>query len=207
MIVCRGRRGPGGTSGLNWLDITLLVIVALTLLEGLRAGFFRSVTSMAGLALGLYLAPRISGALEDKISPVVGSQSIAAAVAYVLVIVATSIAGMIVGNILRNIAGALLLGWTDRIAGALLGLIEGLLIGFAVIAVLARLAYLVPSGGSGNVVETRSNPESALLGSTFLPRYLDVRKALPSKAQAFMPGSFSAAMDELERRSGQGPKA
>ena len=43
---------------MNWLDIVIIVVLALSVLSGLVRGFIRTVLGLAGLILGIYLAGR-----------------------------------------------------------------------------------------------------------------------------------------------------
>ena len=178
---------------MNWLDIVLLVGIAFTLLAGLRAGFFRTVLGIIGLLLGLYLAPRISAMFAGRFAPVLGSVAIASVVVYVIVIFAIGAVAAIAGNLLHRLAGAHFLGWADHLMGAAVGLLQGLLVGLAIIAILAILAFRI--GGNPAPAIQR-----ALTGSALVPHYLNARSAVPGRAQAFIPGEFARAFDELERR-------
>lgn len=195
---------------LNWLDTTVLVLFAITTVIGLTSGFLRTVLGIVGVVLGLVLAPRISGVIEGPLASFIGSQMLAAVLSYIIVLVVITVAAAIIGNILRKIIGALFLGWADHAAGAALGLIGGMFIGLAVIAVIARLAFFVPAdnplppGASPQAEAAFASLEKALVRSALVPLYLATRSAMPGKMQALVPGAFAEALDTLEQMRVQG---
>lgn len=184
---------------MNWLDVLLLIVAALAVFWGLKNGLIGSALTIMSILVGLFLAPRISEPIAERLTDTVGSASIANTVAYGLVFLGIVIAAQIVAFILRGIVRAVFLGWADRIGGAVIGLISGILLGFAVIAIFARLAYLFPDNAPSTApllpIETRSAIEPSLLGSALVPQYLKLRAFLPEQ-----PGAFDLALDTLERR-------
>ncbi len=184
---------------MNWLDLVRLVVAALAVLWGLKNGLIGSALTIMSILVGLFLAPRISAPIAERLTDTVGSASIANTVAYGIVFLAFVVGAQVVAIILRGIVRAVFLGWADRIGGAVVGLISGILLGFAVIAVLARLAYLFPDGAPSTAplvpIETRAALEPSLLGSGLVPQYLKLRAFLPEQ-----PGAFDLALDRLEDR-------
>ena len=187
---------------MNWFDVVLIVVGAISLLVGLKVGAFRAVFMVGGLIVGLLLAAQISGPLADLLTDSVGSDSIATVVAYTLVLVSVVVTAQVLGGILRRIARLLLLGWADSLAGGALGAAAGVLAGMGIVAIVARLAFLVPVDipGVGDIVEVRADIEKALVESTLVPYYVDGTDALPANTLGLIPADFKAALDELDRR-------
>jgi S1-C subfamily serine protease len=118
-------------------DWVVLVVVAVSGLYGVTTGFLRGAFSLAGFALGAYLGARLAPALLSDASP------------YVPVI---ALAFAILGGMLMRGAAALLAGvlrtslgvipgmrLLDSLAGLVLGLAAGVLLCWAVGAVLLYL--------------------------------------------------------------------
>lgn len=112
---------------MNWVDWILLAIVGISLLDGLVRGAVRTVFSLAGLAVGFFVASRESGAaavlLERWMSP-----PFAKAVGFVLVFAGIALAFALAAWLLRRALEKLSLTWLDRIAGGALGLLRGVVI-------------------------------------------------------------------------------
>ena len=187
---------------MNWFDIVLIVVGVISLTLGLKVGVFRAVFMVGGSIVGLLLAAQISGPLADLLTDSVGSDSIATVIAYTVVLISVMVTAQVLGGILRRIAKLLLLGWADSLAGAALGAVAGVLAGMGIVAVVARLAFLVPEDipGVGDIVEVRADIEKALVGSTLVPYYVDATDALPANALGLIPADFKSALDELDRR-------
>jgi membrane protein required for colicin V production len=184
---------------MNWFDIVLLVMLGFAVFTGLLNGFFRSLLGIAGMIVGLLFAPRISSALAEALTDTVGSEATASVVAYVIVFAAILVIFQVLGIILKGIVGALMLGWADRLAGAALGLAMGVLTGLAFVAVMARLAFLIPDEAQGQV-QVRDTLVANLTESKVVGYYLGARTALPGAITALVPGDYARAMDELEQR-------
>ena len=186
---------------MNWLDILIIVVSAILMVIGSKVGLFRAVFLVGGLVVALLLAGQISDPFADLITESVGSDATASVIAYVGVVLVVLVAAQITGKLVRGVFRALFLGWVDGLGGAALGAGAGLLMGGALVALLARLAFLVPDGVPGTIgpIEVRDNLKSALTGSALVPGYISLKNALPGSTLGFVPGDFKSALDELKR--------
>ena len=73
------------------------------------------------------------------------------------------IGAQVLGRLVRMVFKVLFLGWIDNLGGAALGTFGGFLVGAAIVAILARLTFLVPDGLGP--VEVRNNLKTSLPGS------------------------------------------
>lgn len=117
---------------MNWLDWVLVAMVGASVLTGLFKGAVRTVFSLAGLAIGFFVASRESGALALVLGRWM-SDKVAGAVAFILIFLGIGLAFALVGWLLRRAIEKLSLTWLDRVAGAALGLLRGV----AIVGVLA----------------------------------------------------------------------
>jgi membrane protein required for colicin V production len=104
--------------------------------------------TIVGLIVGVVLAGRYSGALGDKLS-FISDPNTAQTVAFVFIIVAALIIAMILAFILRKVASTILLGWIDRLGGAVLGLFLGMIFAGAILTM-----YMKYFGSTGVVSES-----------------------------------------------------
>ena len=121
---------------MNWLDIVIIVIVALFGLTGLWRGAIRTAFGIAGLVLGIILAGRYYGPFAALLSP--GGASWAEIAAYAIILIATMIVAGVIGWIVSRLVRITLLGWLDRLVGGILGVGIGLLLFAAMLAIVSK---------------------------------------------------------------------
>ena len=121
---------------MNALDIALVALMAIPAVLGLWKGLANIVTALVGLWAAFLLAPLVKQALAPKVSELVGSPELGAVLAYgagfVLVLLVVGLLGWLVTRSLQKLD----LQWANRLAGAGLGLLCGVLIGGVVVAAL-----------------------------------------------------------------------
>ena len=120
---------------MHWLDITIIVAVALIAALGWRLGFLRNAVVLIAVAVGVVLA----GAYHERVivdlaiaDEPTAQMRFASFVAIVGVVV---LLGGIAGALLRTAASVLMLGWADRSAGLVFGALAALILTQALIAV------------------------------------------------------------------------
>ncbi|MGQ9546463.1 MAG: CvpA family protein [Dehalococcoidia bacterium] len=121
---------------MNWLDIVIIVFVALLGIAGLRQGIIRTVFGIAGLIVGIVLAGRYYGRLAMLLSP--AEATWAKITAYAIILIATLIVAGVMGWLLAKLAHFAALGWLDRLVGFILGVVTGGLFCAALLAVLLK---------------------------------------------------------------------
>ena len=112
---------------MNALDIGLIVLIVLGAGIGLARGFVRILIGILSLVVAFYLASRY----QDQIAAVMTARHVsetpARIGAYVLVFVATMIAGGLVAWVVGKILKLAMLSFPDRLAGGALGIVAALL--------------------------------------------------------------------------------
>jgi membrane protein required for colicin V production len=122
---------------MNWLDIIIIIVVAISIFMGLKAGIIKVLFMLAGGIIGVVLAGRFSDSLADKLS-FISDSNIAGIVAFVIILLAVMIIAMILAMVIHKIVSAVLLGWVDHLGGAVLGLILGAIFCGAALAMWVR---------------------------------------------------------------------
>jgi membrane protein required for colicin V production len=130
---------------MNWLDIVIIVVLAVGVFLGLKTGLIKMVVSLAGLILGIFMAGRLYQALADRMT-FISSERAAQVVAYIIILVVILIAAAIVAWLLSKIISAIMLGWANRLGGAIVGLLLGAIFIGAILAVWAKW------GGGTNLI-------------------------------------------------------
>lgn len=118
-------------------DWIVLGVVVLFGFYGLSRGLVRGALSLAGFALGAYIGAQVAPALLDDGSPYTPLVTLGAAILGGVVL--QSFAGLLGGTLRTSMAAIPGLRKIDSVAGAVLGAIAGLLICWAVGAVLLYL--------------------------------------------------------------------
>lgn len=109
---------------MNWLDIVILVALAIAVLVGLKFGLIKAVLLLAGIIVGVVLAGHYSAALGERLT-FISSEGVAKGVAFAIIMVAVLVVAAIVAGLLTWAARVVMLGWVNRLGGAILGLFLG----------------------------------------------------------------------------------
>ena len=186
---------------MNWLDVAIAAMIIIGALIGWRTGLVRAALSIAGVFIGFVIGAHLSGPIAGLLTDSVGSASIAAVVAYLIVGVIVFIAVQIFGMVATKALKVFFLGWANSLGGAFAGAVAGFVIGAVLVTALARLAFLVPASTleRGRSVEARQGLLETLVGSSQATTYLDIYDRLPVHALGLTPGAFHDALQELRR--------
>lgn len=133
---------------MNWLDILLLVAIALATVAGLGIGVIRAALALVGLVFGVLLAGHyyipFSQVLDAVLQP-----SVAKVVAFIIILAAVLAVAVFLAIFLRRGASAIKLGWADRLGGAVFGLVMGALLCGCLLAVWVKFV-----GGGETISES-----------------------------------------------------
>ena len=129
---------------MNWLDIVLIAVLALATFLGFRRGIIAMVLPIVGLIIGVVLAGHYYGPVGGWLP--IDNQQHAGWAGYAIIIVVVLIVSVILASVLRRFIRLVLLGWVDRLGGAILGLAVGSLFCAAVLAACVKFGL-----GSGFV--------------------------------------------------------
>ena len=124
----------------NWIDASILGLIALSALIGLGRGLVRELLSLVIWSLALFLAWRLYPLLEPELAPWLPGATSRAAAAYLLPDLGLVMVGGLAGYLLTSLVELAGLGGTSRLLGAFFGLVRGVLI----VAMLAFLGALTP---------------------------------------------------------------
>jgi membrane protein required for colicin V production len=121
----------------NWLDIVLLIVLAVSFVLGVLRGFIRQVVGLAAVVAGFFIAAYYHPYLADVFGRAFASGRWSNLIAFLLIFFGVLALGSLVGFLLSKLMrGPLRL--IDRVFGGALGLVKGILIsGVIVMALLA----------------------------------------------------------------------
>lgn len=121
---------------MNWIDITILVVIVLSALLGVVRGFVREALSLAGWALATWVALEFSPGLSSLMAGAITLDSLRFVIAFLLLFIATLILAAVLNHLISQTVRKSSASGADRAAGALFGLLRGVVI----VAVLIWLA-------------------------------------------------------------------
>ena len=122
---------------MNWLDMAILVIIAVPTFISLKAGVIKAVLSLAGLIVGILLAGRYYATLAEQLT-FISQNSLANIAAFAIILIGIMIITGVVASLLKWIVSAIMLGWVNRIGGAVFGFLLGALFCSALLAIWAK---------------------------------------------------------------------
>jgi len=122
-----------------WVDLIILLVMLLSVLGGLSQGFFRSVFSLGGLILGLAIAEWNYPVVAAPIRSVIHDEQIANIFGFILIAVLIMAIAAVIGNLLAKTFKQIGLGCLDRLAGAVFGFFQGMLL--VTLAILVTVAF------------------------------------------------------------------
>jgi len=152
---------------MGWLDIVIAVLLVINLLVGLKTGLIRTVISLAGLILGIYLAGHYYQSLADRLTFI--SSNAAGIAAYVIILIAVMIVAGIIAVAVSKVVSATPLGLWDHIGGAIFSLVTAAIFIGAILAIWAKY------GGGGDTIS------QSVLGTFLLDKFPVVLGLLPSE--------------------------
>ncbi len=156
---------------MNWLDIVIIVFLAITVITGLGKGLIKTIIPLIGVILGVVLAGRFYGSVADWLSTWLHSSSQANIVGFAIIFIVVVIVALIVASLLSKFLSLLLLGWIDKLGGAVLGFVIGGLVCGAILTIITK--YNFP-GMAGTIHDSN-------LASFFVNNFNMVLPFLPSK--------------------------
>ena len=121
------------------VDGAIVIVLASSVIAGLVQGFFRTACSLIGLLFGYAIAAWNYQRAASLIKPLVHIDSIANAIAFLLIALLVMAAFRILGALLGGALHRLGLGCLDRMAGVVLGFMQG--VALVMIAILVTVAF------------------------------------------------------------------
>ena len=118
---------------MSWLDIIIIVVIAIAAFLGLRIGIIKAVLSLAGLIVGIILAGRYYVPLSEQLS-FIPQAGVAKGVAFAIILIGVMIIAAVLASLLKWAASVVMLGWLNRLGGAVFGLVLGALFCGALLA-------------------------------------------------------------------------
>jgi len=122
---------------MNFFDVLILGFLALFVINGFRKGFIISLASLVALILGIYLAIHFSNylqtILENNFHP---SKTWLPILSFTLTFLIVAILVLIVAKVMEKIIDVVGMGFINKLAGAVLGLVKGVIFASIILFIL-----------------------------------------------------------------------
>jgi len=142
---------------MNYIDLILGIILIIAAFQGFRQGFIVELASLAALVLGIWGAIRFSDWTADFITDITGYHSeYLSTIAFVVTFIAIVILVHILGKVLDTTVKAVALGFLNRLAGIIFGVLKT-----AVILSILLLLF-EPIDENVHILPTRQKAESKI---------------------------------------------
>ncbi|HAT6942070.1 TPA: CvpA family protein [Legionella pneumophila] len=162
---------------LQWVDIAIVAIIALSVLTGLFRGFVKELVALCVWVLAIWLGFNYSQSLDPWLSSYIEEQSVRTAIGFIIILFATLFVGGVVNAILSFILKRAGLSGTDRTLGMGFGFLRGVFI-VALIMVAVKMTSLpYQEYSQKSKFYARFDPVVALLYS-HLPEFIKQVKAV-----------------------------
>jgi len=169
---------------MNWLDIVLAIILAVSVARSFRKGLSREVIGLVSVVLALVLGIRCYGTVAAYLRPHVSSPAAANFAGFCVVFCGV----MLLGGLLSFTVGKFLrvtgLSIVDHALGAAFGLARGILVAIALI--MGMMAF--SSGDS---------PPPAVVNSRLAPYVVDAARFFASMAPPELKEGFRKSYAEV----------
>jgi len=110
---------------MNYIDLVLGIILIIAAIQGFRKGFIVELASLAALILGIWGAIKFSDWTAGFITRTTGFHSDhMSTIAFLLTFIAIVILVHILGKVLDNTVKAVALGFLNRLAGIIFGVLK-----------------------------------------------------------------------------------
>ncbi|HXM46028.1 MAG TPA: CvpA family protein [Bryobacteraceae bacterium] len=170
---------------MNWIDITLAVMLIVSVVSGLKLGFVRTAIGLLSSILALVFGLHYYRAVAVTLRPYISQTLVADLAGFLIVFVGITILGEVVTGILARFVHSTDLVWLDRALGGAFGVVRGFL--FGAIAIWLIMALMpVP-------------PKLVLSESRLAPCVMDVARRVADASPDEVKRTFRQSYRELNR--------
>ena len=110
------------------LDVIIVVLLSYGLVTGFKKGLVGQLFVIVALILGIFFASGFYLSGAEALKDIITNPIMAKLVSFILIFAAVAVTLAVIAFFIRKAMQALLLGWADRLLGALFGLLKASLI-------------------------------------------------------------------------------
>jgi len=127
---------------MNILDLAILGLIAFFLIKGIFRGFFREISSLAGIIFGFLIGNQYHSQMANLLEAYIPFEKSLPLISFITLFILVFVLFNLLGALLHDIFKRLLIGWFDRGLGISLALVKGIIISYLLIVLLT---FFMPS--------------------------------------------------------------
>lgn len=170
---------------LNWLDVLLGLILALSILRGFFKGLARTGIGVASVIVGLLCGLWFYGIAGGFLRGFIGSRPLANLIGFLIVFTAVIILGGLIGALLEKLLKLVHLSWLNRLLGGAFGAVRGVLVCTVVVFILMAFSS--------------KPPPRAVAHSRIAPYVMGAARVMAYAAPHDVRESFRGSYDKLKQ--------
>jgi membrane protein required for colicin V production len=170
---------------MNWIDLTLAVLMIVSIISGLKLGFARTAIGLLATILALVFGLHYYRAVAVSLRPHISNTLAADLVGFLIVFCGIVILGEVVTGMLARFIRSTDLVWLDRALGGAFGVVRGFL--FGAIAIWGIMVFMPVQ------------PELILSQSRLAPCVMDAARRVADASPDEVKRTFRQSYRELNR--------
>ena len=184
---------------MNWLDYSLILILVIGAVVGLRIGILGAVYSTIVVFLGWLIAAQLGTLVGRLFELFLDDDRVITVVSFTVIMGVVVYFGGKLWTPLRTALGVSTLGASnivDYLGGMLVGLVLGVALSGALLVGLMRLTHT----SNATIEVFQQELDSALVESTLVPAFVNGTYALPADSLGLIPGDFQSSLEYYRDR-------
>ncbi len=142
---------------MNFIDIILIIPIIWFIYRGYKKGFIIEIASLVALLLGIYAAIHFSGNVTSFLDSFIDlEKKYLDIISFTLIFIAVIIIVMLIARLLEKIIKVVMLGFLNRIIGAVFGLIK-------IIVILSFLLLIINVFDDKEKLISKENKQNSML--------------------------------------------
>lgn len=121
---------------LNWADLSIISIIALSSLFSLKRGFVKEALSLVTWIAAFIIARTFNPNLQTLLVNLIDTVVLRAIVSFAILFIGTLVVGAVINNLIALLVKITGLSTTDRLLGVVFGVARGVIIVLVTIAIL-----------------------------------------------------------------------
>jgi membrane protein required for colicin V production len=174
---------------MNWLDLALIAILAISIVSSFARGFAREVIGLVAAVAALICGAWFYRMAGDVVRPWLGSREAANLCGFLLIFAVIIVLGLIVSWMVGAMMKAVGLSWLDRLMGAGFGVARGVIV---CVGVITAIVAFTPGLDA-------ATPPQSVVQSTIAPYMIDAAHALTLAAPKELRDGFARRYERVKR--------
>ena len=127
---------------MNILDFIIVGVIAFFVIRGIFRGFFREISSLAGIIFGFLIGNHYHPQMATLIRPYIPLEKSLSLISFIILFFLVFFFFSLLGILFHHLFKRLFIGWFDRSLGIGLALVKGIIVSYLLIVLLT---FFMPS--------------------------------------------------------------